>query len=324
MSNRYLLSSCALVGTTIALCTSIDSAQADPSGCSASTRLLRYACGLDVRDGFFVAAAQCADNARPEGACFDEARESRNEGLEECRDVFEARLELCEATGDAAHEPAFGEAFAGNFVDPREIGAGVTPNPYFPLVEGNRWVYEGDGETITVVVTDKTKLIDGVSCVVVNDLVTEDGVQVEDTDDWYAQDLDGNVWYCGEIAENFEVFEGDDPEEAELVDIDGSWKHGRDGAEAGMLLPFAPQPGEIIRQEVLFGEAEDVVEILSLTETESAPGGSCTGDCLLTRDFTPLEPGAEENKYYAPGIGLILEVKPETGERVELVEFANP
>jgi hypothetical protein len=51
------------------------------------------------------------------------------------------------------------------------------------------------------------------------------------------------------------------------------------------------------------------------------PGGVCDGTCLLTRDFTPLEPDTEENKYYVPGLGLILEVDLESGERVELVEF---
>ncbi len=41
----------------------------------------------------------------------------------------------------------------------------------------------------------------------------------------------------------------------------------------------------------------------------------------MTRDFTPLEPGAEENKFYAPGTGLIVEVDLESGDRVELVSF---
>jgi hypothetical protein len=54
-----------------------------------------------------------------------------------------------------------------------------------------------------------------------------------------------------------------------------------------------------------------------------APGGVCDGSCLLTRDFTPLEPDAEENKYYVPGLGLIVEVDVESGDRVELVEFTG-
>ena len=296
---------------------------ADEFGCSESARLMRYACINDLRDAFYTRTAQCQDNTILDGACIEDTQADYDEGDEECGGSLEARLELCETLGDATHEPPFGSLFAANFVDPTEIGSTVAPNPYFPLVPGNRWTYEGGGETIVVAVQDKTKLIQGITCVVVNDIVTEDGVLIENTDDWYAQDVDGNVWYCGEIALNYELFDGDDPENPELVDTEGSWKSGRDRGKAGMLLPAVPEPGQIIRQEVRYGDAEDVIEIESVTATESSPGGSCIDNCLLTRDFTPLEPDVEENKYYAPGIGVILEVNPETGERVELVEFVG-
>ena len=120
---------------------------------------------------------------------------------------------------------------------------------------------------------------------------------------------------------NFEEFDGDETEEPELVDIDGSWKAGREGSEAGILLPFDPQVGDVFRQEFAQTDAEDAIEILAIDATEATAGGSCAGTCLMTRDFTPLEPGEEENKFYAPGIGLIVEVKPGTTERVELIEF---
>jgi len=244
---------------------------------------------------------------------------------EDCDTVLEARLGICEATADAPYDPLFGALFAANFEpDPTLIGDTVEPNPYFPLVPGNRWVYEGGGETITVQVLDQTKLIDGITCLTVNDVVTEDGVLIENTDDWYAQTLDGDIWYCGEIAQNYELFDGDDPEVAELVDIEGSWKHGRDGAEAGLLLPFEPQAGSTIRQEVRYGEAEDVIEVLSTTASQATTGTtvfSCTSTCLQTLDYTPLEPEVVEQKFYAPGIGLIVELNPDTLERLELVEF---
>ena len=99
------------------------------------------------------------------------AAEERGEGIDECNEVFDARLELCDALEDAVHEPEFGPEFAGNFVNPLLIGNGVAPNPYLPLVQGNQWVYEGGGEIVTVTVLDKTKLIDGVTCRVVNDVV---------------------------------------------------------------------------------------------------------------------------------------------------------
>jgi hypothetical protein len=286
--------------------------------------LLRYACAFDTRDDLYTTVAKCQDSMLVDEECLAAARVEYREAGAECGAVLAARLEVCDALDDERHEPMFGLGFAESFVDPLEIGGSVAPNPYFPLVTGNRWVYEGVEETITVVVTEKTKLIDGITCVVVNDLVVdEDGFVVEDTDDWYAQDLDGNVWYCGEIAENYEVFDGDDPEGAELVDIEGSWKHGREHAQAGLLLPFTPVVGEVIRQEIFYTNAEDVIEILSLTASESSPGGACVETCLQTKDFTPLSPDDIEHKFYAPGIGMIVEVNPEDGERLELVEFVG-
>jgi hypothetical protein len=292
--------------------------------CSTTARWLRYACAFDTRDDLYTALATCEDSSLVDQECLADAKGEYREAREECGEVFKARMEVCEALDDAVHDPLFGSEFAGSFVDPRDIGGSVAPNPYFPLVAGNRWVYEGEGETITVVVTDKTKLIDGIACVVVNDVVVdEDGFVVEDTDDWYAQDLAGDVWYCGEIAENYEVFEGDEPEDTELVDIEGSWKHDRDHAQAGILLPFAPTVGDVIRQELLYTDAEDVIEVLSVTASEAAPGGACVETCLQTLDFTPLDPGAAEHKYYAPGIGLIVEINLEDDERLELVEFVG-
>lgn len=293
--------------------------------CSSAAVSLQQACAVDLVDDRFEGTAICLDIADDvdRAECMAEVDAAEIETEEECDAVFDARLQLCEELGDAAHEPMFGAAFAATFVDPLEIGNTIDPNPWFPLVTGNRWVYAGDGESIEVEVTDESKLIDGVSCVVVVDTAREDGVVVEITRDWYAQDVTGNVWYCGEIARNFELFDGDDPQVPELVDIEGSWKAGRDGAEPGILLPFDPQVGAVIRQEVSYGEAEDAIRIESISETESSPGGSCAGDCLMTTDFTPLEPDVEENKFYAPGIGLIVEVDVVTGDRVELEEFTS-
>lgn len=292
-------------------------------GCGTSAHLQRLACEYDLRDEYFTASAGCLDAAVQDQECGDDAEADYDEGIEECEEFLDARLDLCEALDDATHDPEFGEDFAENFVDPLEIGASVAPNPWFALVPGNVWEYEGDGESIVVEVTSDTKLIDGVTCIVVIDTASEDDVVIEMTNDWYAQDTAGNVWYCGEISENFEEFDGDETTGPELVDIDGSWKAGRDGAEPGILLPLDPQPGDIFRQEFAQTEAEDAIEILAVDASEIAPGGSCDGTCLLTRDFTPLEPGAEENKFYAPGIGLIVELNPATGERVELISFTG-
>lgn len=291
------------------------------SYCSQTAKLARSACLTESKDDLLVARANCLniEDSSDRRECYAEAKEERQDATDECKEVYSSRKEVCDEVGESRYDPEF---TAGNFVDPDDIGGSVTPNPYFPLVVGNTWVFEGNGETITVTVTDKTKLINGVTCRVITDVVLVDGEPLEITVDWYAQHSNGDVWYCGEVAQNFEVFEGDMPEEAELVDIEGSWKAGRDGAKPGITMFFSPQVGTTYRQEMFLGDAEDVAEVTSVTGSESVPGGSCNGNCLITRDFTPLDPGVNEYKYYAPGIGQLLEIDAE-GNRIELTSFSN-
>jgi hypothetical protein len=89
----------------------------------------------------------------------------------------------------------------------------------------------------------------------------------------------------------------------------------------GIVMQAVPAIGAVYRQEFLLGDAEDMAEVTSVTGAETVPAASCAGDCLVTREFTPLEPEVAEAKFYAPGVGLILEVDLDMGDRVELVEF---
>lgn len=297
--------------------------------CTSAANSLRRACEFEALDEFFIGVATCAHNATEAdaGLCLETYAEDRDEVLEECGAVTAERLNLCVATNDASHNPDFGPDFVANFIDPLLIGVSEQINPYFPMTQGAEWVFEGtfeeDGEmvteVITITVTDKIKLVDGIRCLVVRDVVEIDEELIEDTDDWFAQDVDGNVWYCGEEVKDYETFDGDVPAIPELVAIDGSFKAGRDGDEAGIQLPFTPVVGDIFRQEVSFANAEDAIEILAIDSDESSPAVSCNNNCLQTRDFSPLDPGVEENKYYVPGVGKILEVDLETGDRFELI-----
>ncbi|MDH3531416.1 MAG: hypothetical protein OEO82_00725 [Gammaproteobacteria bacterium] len=317
-----------IVGTLVVL----TYASAEIIGCSAAASNSNLACNFAAKDDLFTARAICMDSPDDDlGTCLNEARAEYEDVLDECIDILDAQVEVCDLTDDAAHTPDFGPDFAGNFVDPLQIGLSVAANPYFPLVQGNRWVYEGsfeeDGEvmteTITVTVLNETKLVDGITCVVVRDVVEVDAELVEDTDDWFAQDVDGNVWYCGEEVKDYETFEGDEPSLPELVSDDGSFKAGRDGDRGGILMPQVAEVGTVFRQELSVGNAEDVVEILATDGNESAVAAACSDNCLVTRDFSPLDPESEENKYYAPGIGLIVEIDLTTGDRVELIDFVT-
>lgn len=288
------------------------------SFCTQTAIAVAKACQAAIRDDFWIAIGKCINvsDRADRRDCEAEAIGEREEAMGLCQEQHAARRKVCSLLGEERYDPAFNPA---KFVDPDTIHTG-NANPYFPLIVGNQWTFEGGGERIVVTVTNKTKLIAGVTCRVVRDVVTdEDGNVIEDTNDWYAQDLAYNVWYCGEEVKDFETFEGDNPSEPELVAIDGSFKVGRDGAKPGIIMLGNPQVGDTYRQEVFLGEAEDFARVISVTGTDAEFAAQCNNKCLITREGTPIEPGVEADKYYAPGLGPILEVEGDT--RVKLIDF---
>ncbi len=289
-------------------------AQGGSRTCTTTATTAYSACLFELMDDYLIGTAKCKNTAdtSERDECLSDIRLVPREGREECLAQRGARFDLCAEVGEAPYDPPF---LPSLFVNPADIGGSVAPNPYLPIVPGTTRIYAGGDETVTVTVTGDIKVISGVSCAVVRDVVEEGGNVVEDTIDWFAQDLLGNVWYCGEAVQDFE--------DGELVSLDGSFKAGVDGAKPGILMKAAPIIGDVYRQEFDLGNAEDAAEVLSLTGSATTPAINCAGTCLITRDFSPLEPDALEHKYYAPGVGMILEVKPETGKRLELIEIVN-
>jgi hypothetical protein len=208
-----------------------------------------------------------------------------------------AALAACGGSSTGSELPRGSEAVE---LDPDELSAEID-NPYWPMTPGTRWVYrevDPDGEKrVVVTVLERTKTVDGIEARVVHDVVTEDGELVEDTYDWYAQDDDGNVWYLGEDTKEYEG--------GKVVTTKGSWEAGVDGAQAGVVMPGAPEVGVEYRQEHYEGEAEDAGKVLSLDEWLEVPAGKYR-DVLMTKDWTPLEPDVLEHKFYAEGVGPVL------------------
>lgn len=202
--------------------------------------------------------------------------------------------------GAAVIDPGDG----GNYA-PTLTAAEVVPvidNPYLPLKPGSTWTYEGevDGEPerVTVVVTPERRQVMGISTVVVRDTVTDrDGAPVEITDDWFAQDRAGNVWYLGEASKDYQ--------DGKVISTDGSWEAGVGGARPGIVMPATPAVGAAYRQEYSPGDAEDMGEVIRLGASERVRAGEY-GDLVVTKEWTPLEPDIVEEKYYAPGVGLVL------------------
>jgi hypothetical protein len=278
--------------------------------CSKSTRAAFRSCQAGAQDDFWTASGRCqndADAAARE-TCLEAARSERSDALGECPHQRDARLEICDRLGQAPYDPPIDPA---NFLTPAEIAA--NPNPLFPLKPGTVWRYVGGGEVNVVTVTSDTRTILDVATIIVHDTVEVAGQITEDTEDYFTQDKDGNVWYFGELSKSFE--------NGFLVDLEGSWTGGVDGGKPGIVMKGAPAVGDFYRQEFLLGDAEDVAEVTSTTGTETAPAASCAGTCLVTHETSGLEPDASEDKYYVAGIGQILEVDLETGVRSELVEY---
>ena len=138
---------------------------------------------------------------------------------------------------------------------------------------------------VVVTVTDRTKTIEGIEARVIHDLVTTpDGEKVEDTFDWYAQDKDGNLWYLGEDTKEYEG--------GKVVSTEGSWEHGVDGAEAGIIVAAEPKQELTYREEYYAGEAEDAAEVLDTDAKVQVPYGRFTG-AMITRNFSGIEPNVE-------------------------------
>ena len=196
----------------------------------------------------------------------------------------------------------------------------VVDNPFFPLDPGTTYFYEGQEDgipTSTVTeVTHDTKPILGVTATVVHDVASVDGVPVEETFDWYAQDKQGNVWYLGEDSRELDEF-------GNVIGTAGSWEAGVDGAEAGIIMLADPKKGDRYRQEFAAGVAEDTAQVVGLAEDVCVPY-DCFDGLLLTKEWTPLDRGVVDNKYYAEGVGFIFSETAKGGtETLELVAITH-
>ncbi len=207
-------------------------------------------------------------------------------------------------------------------LDPADFSIDID-NPYWPMAPGSKWVYsetdtEGTKEDVVVEVTDETKMIsNGIEARVIRDTVSENGVPVEVTDDWFAQDKAGNIWYLGEYVTNYK--------DGKVVDHGGSFEAGVDGAQAGIAMPANPEPGMNYRQEYYKGEAEDKGAVITVGEEQvQVPFGFFDKDVLMTRDLVPTEPKVQELKFYAPNVGPLLSVHTDgAGGRAVLVSYSQ-
>lgn len=197
-------------------------------------------------------------------------------------------------------------ATASQEIDPADFSSQIT-NPYLPLSLVGPKLFIGEetddeGETVETRLESKllaeTTVVAGVTVAILEERAYEDGELVEVALDYFAQDSNGDVYYFGEAVDNYV--------DGVVDNHDGQWLAGEGDNQPGLFMPAAPQTGVTLTLEYAPGLAEDMATVLTLGETVDVPAGKHT-NCLKTREFTPLEPGIEEFKYYCRDVGMVKE-----------------
>jgi hypothetical protein len=215
------------------------------------------------------------------------------------------------STGAEPVMPVLPDVSMTQFVD-------VIDNPYLPMPVGATWTIESQTDEglirIEVEVLAETRTIEGVVATVVQDREYLDDELIEDTKDWFAQDVEGNVWYLGEETCEFEG--------GMCVDTHGAWEWGVDAALPGIIMRASPTvDGMPYYQEYYLGEAEDYGEVVAVGLSIEVAAGVFE-DCIQIHEGSTLDLTLDENKYYCSGVGNVLI---EDGEdREELVEYDQP
>jgi hypothetical protein len=222
------------------------------------------------------------------------------------------------AGGTTCDLPVFGP---GPSYHPQISPADFSPNvdnPLFPLAPGKTLVYTGtkDGKPALDIFAPsaRTKVIDGVTTRVVEDRLYLRDHLAERTSDYYAQDRCGNVWYFGEDTADLD-------RHGNVTSTEGSFHAGVNGAQPGVFMQAQPQLRRRFRQEWYQGHAEDTFKVIDLSAPVTVPYGHFN-DALKTKETTALEPAVVDHKFYARGIGELLETSVKgPRETLRLVEI---
>ena len=218
------------------------------------------------------------------------------------------------AEGAPAHRASAGVQ-AAHFAHPK-------PNPYYPLVPGTvtrlRGTDSGEHLHERVTVTHRTRMIQGVRTRVVHDvLFRADGSVAEKTQDWYADDSGGNVWYFGEHTATYN-------RNGHVDSREGSWEAGVKGATPGVIMPASPKPTDAYRQEYWRGHAEDQAWIVQNHASVRTPH-RVFHRVVRSFEWTRLEPNVVSVKFYARGVGIVVEKDVAGGsEEFRLVSVSRP
>lgn len=201
----------------------------------------------------------------------------------------------------SAPEPTRVAFDPANFVDPT-----TSTNPYHPLRPGMQWTRAGTTEVgarkvphqVITTMTDVVRMIDGVPAVAMLDQSYDSGEISQVGFDYMALDKAGNVWLMGGYTEDFEG--------GLYTNVNGVYLGSKNGGVPGILMPgvvkadtprwFIGTPGP--------DESPSVAEPVSVGLDTSVAFGDFHNVIAVREGGI----GAIDNeiKYYAPGVGVIL------------------
>ena len=205
---------------------------------------------------------------------------------------------------------------AANFVDPT-----LDTNPFHPLKPGMQWVRGGTTEVgsrvvpheIITTMTDVIRVIDGVPTIAMLDESTDSSEVSQVGMDYLALDKRGNVWILGGYTEEFEG--------GLYTNTENAWLGVAD-ASPGILSPATVT---LDTPRWFIGAAPDekasVGEPVRVGVQECVKFG-CYDDVRVVQEGNVGAPD-NENKSYAPGVGVINNVPLDASLHQDTFELLN-
>lgn len=284
-------------------------ARPSPGNCELAARALRVASRHDADSSFLRRMSACLND--PGCAVRDTlvaALRDRNEALILADQQYTARLDACVLFGGEVYAPR---------IDASEYSA-IVDHALLPLIPGRTLIYESSAKDAPVRVEVTTlptvAQIQGVECRAVLTVKSVDLEIVETSTNWYAQHQDGSVWWFGELNQHFE--------DGLLTSLDGSWRAGLAGAQPGIVVPSLAGLDAPFRRAWSPGVVEDIASVRSRTGTIRVPFGTFE-NALEIQEWDVLEPLELIVEILVPGLGLVAEIEPHTGARLELVAVVD-
>jgi len=286
--------------------------------CTQTSQIALKACNSAERENYLLSIGTCHNllNENEKEDCLTISKRNLDYQINLCNEQLKARNEVCSELGEGSYDPKIiRKDFLKSF-------KGVLGNQYFPLKPGTLLTYRKvspDGNESILrsyfYVTNQEKKILDVTCRGVwTSTKTKEGELKDSILHWYAIDQESNVWGFGDAAQQFD--------QGLLIGVAGSWNAGVNGAMPGitMYADFKKHQGNVFRQQFFLGKIENLsriigtVDKLPLLKKNSKLPKAVHGPYLHIQEFSPLSPASlavPTNKYYAPGVGLVLTVAPD-------------